>query len=341
MKAEEKTKLQKAADSDRARAFDSATNNDFMSAAFHAASALKNYQKLNDGKRIQELKPLLVQYNQKMPPLSKLSVSVPLTDELKDEFNAIVKGYTDKSTLEDNLQTIIRSKILTPDIEQVKKNSKEIRPVTAQFATSMLLDSDGHTKSYDDFETTWLQEYYDIQMRLTHGLLDQSISELVINGQFNRDTIMDIFINKGIFSTDYLLKLDTALERRFEDDYFSAIHILTPLVETTFVTLSRLLELDTITLGRGQVSTSNKPLSSNILTSKKYGETWGEDFCYMISFFMYDQASHRFRHKIAHGDIEMNECNFTTFNLLFYFLSKMTLMIKVEAREFPQPTAAP
>ena len=333
MTANDKADLLDHAESDRARAIEAAANNEYMSAAFHTAAALKKYQRLNNSERIQELKALLVEYNSKAPPLSSHKVSVPITEEMAEEFDKLIIFHTDKETLKENLFTIAKSGVLLPRIDEAKKNAQEIRPMTAQLVTHMLLDSDGHTKSYDDFETTWLHQNYDIQLNLTHSILDTSISRLVMSGQFKRDAIIDIFINKGIFSTDHLLKLDAALERRFEDDYFSAIHILTPLIETTFMALSRMLGLDTITLGRNKVSTTSKTLSSEILSSIEYHEVWGEDFCYMLDFFMYEQTSHRFRHKIAHGDIKMNECNFTSFNLLFYFLIKMTMMIKVEIKE--------
>lgn len=330
----ERANLEQSAESDRARALQAAKNNEYMSAAFHIAAALKKYQKLNNSERIQELKRLLVEYNTKAPPLTSHKVSIPITEEMAEEFDKLIGSHTKQETLKENLLAIVKSGVLLPRLEQAKKNAREIRPVTAQLVTHMLLDGDGHTKSYDDFETTWLHQNYDIQMNLTHSILDTSISALVTKGQFKKDAIMDIFIDKGIFSTDYLLKLDAALERRFEDDYFSAIHILTPLIETTYMALSRKLGLDTITLGRKQVSTTNKTLSSDILKSKEYSEIWGSDFCYMIDYFMYEPTSHRFRHKIAHGDIKMNECNFTSFNLLFYFLIKMTMMINVEIEEY-------
>lgn len=335
MTADQRADLKQAADSDRMKALDAAANNEYMSAAFHTAAALKKYQRLNNSERIQELKVLLVEYNTKAPPLTSHKVSVPITEEMAEEFDKLINFHTEKDSLNENLLMIAKSGVLLPRLEQAKRNAQEIRPVTAQLVTHMLLDGDGHTKSYDDFETTWLHQNYDIQMNLTHSILDTSISKLVTKGQFQRDAIMEIFINKGIFSSDYLLKIDAALERRFEDDYFSAIHILTPLIETTFMSLSGMIGLDTITLGRKQVSTTNKTLSSDILSSKEYTDVWGPDFCYMLDFFMYEPTAHRFRHKIAHGDIKMNECNFTSFNLLFYFLIKMTMMINVEIKETP------
>lgn len=329
MKAEERTKLKTQADNDRARAIDEAKNGQYMNAAFHAASALRSYNRLSDSAKIQELKSLLVEYNSKAEPLQSHKISVPFTKEMQDQFDELINTYADKDTLAENLLRIAKSSVLLPRLKEAKKNAKNIRPVTAQLITHMQLGDDGHTVSYDDFDGSWLNENYGIQVNLTMSILDLAISKLIERKQFARDALMDIFAGKGVYSVDYLLKLDAVFERRFEDDYFSAIHILTPLIESTFMSLSRLVGLDTITFNGKKTSTRNKNLSSDILLSKEYGDMWGTDFCYMLSFFLYDPSAHRFRHKVAHGDIKMNECNFTTFNILFYFVLKMTMMIEV------------
>ncbi len=330
MKAENKAKLKKQADSERERALEAAKNNEYMSAAFHAASALRSYNRLNDSEKIQELKALVVEYNSKSEPLKKFDISVPFTKKQQDEWEELLSSFVSKDTLADNLFIVGKSRVLLPRLEEAKKNAKNIRPITAQLATHMQMGNDGHIISYDNFDNSWLNENYGFQVNLTMSILDIVFSRLVASKQLTRDAIMDIFVSKNTYTTDQLLKIDAALERRFEGDYFSAVHIITPLIENIFMYLSRLVGLDTITFNGKQTSTRNKNLSSDILQSKEYGEMWGTDFCYLLSFFLYDPTAHRFRHKIAHGDIKMNECNFTTFNMLFYILLRMTMMIEVK-----------
>jgi len=332
MTASEKDKLKKEAASDESQALEAAKNGKYMSASFHITAALQKYAKLGDNEKIQELKVLQVEYNQKAEPLQGHEISIPLDEDVRAELDELINSFTAKPTLAENLQAIAKSGTLVPRLDEVRENSKNIRPITAQLVTHMLIDDDGHTLSYDDFDTTWLHEYYGFSFRFTRGILDTVISKLIANKQYTHEAIMDVIAGRGLYNTQQLLKIDAALERRFADDYFSAIHILTPLIENLFMYISRNVGLDTITFGGKQTSTRDKTLSSNILLSEEYGNGWGTDFCYMLNFFMYEPMAARFRHKVAHGDIKMSECNFSTFNILFYFMIKMTLMVNVEVK---------
>lgn len=333
MKKIDRDKLKRDASGEERRAKDAAGKGEFMAASFHVTSALQKYAKLNDNKKIQQLKALQVEYNTKSEPLQKLEVSVPLDDEQTAELNRLIKSFSDKPTLSENLLMIAKSRVLVPRLNEARKNAENIRPITAQLATQMLIGDDGHTLSYDDFDTTWLLENYGFAFNFTRSLLDTIISDLITNEQYNRENIMNVIVGKKVYTADQLLKIDAALERRFADDYLSAIHILTPLVENTFMYISRLIGLDTITFGGKQTSTRGKNLSTSILDSEEYREAWGEDFCYMLNFFLLEPMSHRFRHKVAHGDIKIGECNFSTFNILFYLYIKMTLMVQVNEVE--------
>ncbi|MBL8121482.1 hypothetical protein JNM87_01900 [Candidatus Saccharibacteria bacterium] len=336
MNTAEKDKLNKDAASDERRALEAAKNGEFMNASFHVTSALQKYTRLNNNKKIQKLKALQVEYNQKAEPLQSHEISIPLDDNMRAELDRLINSFTSKPTLEENLIRMAKSAVLVPRLKEAEKNAQNIRPVTAQLVTHMLVDDDGHTLSYDDFETTWLHEHYGIAFNFSRDIINTITSGLIDSGQYTHEAIMNIIVEKRLFNTVQLLKIDAALERRFADDYFSSIHILTPLIENLFMFISRNVGLDTITFGGKQTSTRDKTLSSNILLSKEYGQAWGTDFCYMLNFFMYEPMAARYRHKIAHGDIKMSECNFSTFNILFYFLIKITLMVEVHETKVPQ-----
>ena len=336
MTISEKDKLRKSAAGDESRAVESADNGEFMNASFQITSALQKYTKLGVSEKIQELKKLQVEYNQKAGPLQSHKISIPLDDDMRTELDNLINSFTDKHTLAENLLRVAKSAVLVPRVEEAKKNAKNIRPLTAQLATHMLIDDDGHTLSYNDFDSTWLQQNYGISFNFSRDILNTVISDLIAKEQYNQEAIMNVIVDKRLYTTSQLLKIDAALERRFVNDYFSAVHILTPLIENLFMSISRNVGLDTITFGGKQTSTRDKTLSSNILLSKEYGDAWGTNFCYMLNFFMYEPMAARFRHKVAHGEIKMNECNFSSFNILFYFLIKITLMVEVHEVKAPQ-----
>jgi hypothetical protein len=97
--------------------------------------------------------------------------------------------------------------------------------------------------------------------------------------------------------------------------------------------LSAAVGLDTIAYSGKSISTRNATLSPAILKSKEYQSAWGEGFCVMLNFFLLDAKGYRFRHKVAHGDIQVNECNMTTFNLSLYFFIKLVWMIEIKPQQ--------
>lgn len=316
------------------QALEAASNNEFLSAAFFAAQSLKLFDEAGNKAGVSEMKKLVVEYNTKAEPeMQEHKFSVELDKEAQNGIKELIDFLTKSDTLAENLERIAKSKSVIPNFATAQKNAKEIVPVSAQIVTHMGVGASGHLASFDDFENDWLRDHYGFQMDISIKLLNAIFSELITKGQFNEDNIMQNVVDKRIFRAEYLLKLQAALERRFADDYFSSIHILTPLVENTFISLSNLIGLDTYTYNGKAVSTRNSNLSLDMLKSKEYQEMWGEDFCYMLGFFLLEPNAYRFRHKVAHGEISMSECNFGSFNILFFFVIKMILMIKLTPKD--------
>lgn len=327
------TQKQKKADELKAQALEAAKGNEFLNASFFAAQALKLYGEAGNKTGVAELKKLVIHYNKEAEAtMQEHEFSVELDKKTRNEIRELINTLTKADTLADNLNRIARSKAVIPNFATAQKNAKEIVPVTAQLVTHMGIGDDGHLASFDDFENDWLRDHYGFQMDFSIKLLNAVFSELITKGQFTEENIMQNVLDKRVFRAEYLMKLQAALERRFDDDYFSATHILTPLVESTFISLSKLVGLDTYTYNGKTVSTRNSNLSLDMLKSKEYQEMWGEDFCYMLGFFLLEANAYRFRHKVAHGEITMAECNFSSFNILFFFVIKMIMMIKIEAK---------
>lgn len=327
------TQKKKEADSLKAQALEAAKNDEFLGASFFAAQALKLYGEAGNKTGVAELKKLVIEYNKKAEAnMQEHEFSIELDEKTRNEIQELIKSLTKADKLTDNLERISKSQAVIPNFATAQKNAKEIVPVTAQLVTHMGIGADGHLASFDDFENDWLRDHYGFQMDFSIKLLNSVFSELITKGQLNEKNIMDTVIAKGIFHAEYLLKLQIALERRFADDYFSAVHILVPLVENTFISLSKLVGLDTFTYNGKSISTRNSNFSLDMLKSKEYQDMWGEYFCYMLSFFLLEPNAYRFRHKVAHGEITVSECNYTSFNILLFFIIKMILMIKIEPK---------
>ncbi len=316
------------------QANEAAEKGDYMSASFYAIKSLKLYGEANDSTAVQELKKLSVAYTKKSEDaMQSHKIDVPLDKDIVTFLESMVKELTSSDSLGENLENIVNTKELLPSVASVKKTSTEIVPITAQLVTHMTIGDEGHVTSFDDFETSWFLENYGMNMNLSIGSLNRIVSELISNKQFTQKNLMDLIMSKGIFTGEFLLKIEAVLERRFANDYFSALHILVPLFDKTFMHFSGLLGLDVYTYNGKQTSTRNKTLSVEILKSDEFIKVWGEDFCYMLGYFLYDPNAQRFRHKIAHGDIAVNECNFTTFNIVFFFFLRVILKVQLNPKK--------
>ncbi len=332
---EKLTKKQKIADAEnlRKQAKEVAEKGDYMSASFFAVKALKIFGEVNDSTAIKELKKLAVAYTRKSEEtMQSREISVPLDKELVTFLESMVNELTSSDSLLGNLEKIVNTKEMLPSFSAVKKTSEEIVPITAQLVTHMSIGDEGHVTSFDDFETSWFIENYGMNMNLSISSINRVFSELIKKKQFTQENLMGLVISKGIFTGEFLLKLEAVLERRFANDYLSAIHILVPMFDKVFMHFSGLLGLDIYTYNGRQTSTRNKTLSVEILKSEEFIKVWGEDFCYMLSYFLYDPNAQRFRHKVAHGDITVSECNFTTFNIVFFFLLRVIIKVQVNSK---------
>jgi len=322
----EGTKLQEQAN-------ESAAKGDFLNASYYAISALNSFSQAEDSEGIKACKKLTSEYNKKAEAqMVSHTISIPMGEKLTDELKRIINNLTKSDSVEENLLSISRASYLVPSFADAQRNAKNIVPVTAQLVTSINYGDDGNLNSFDDFSGDWLIDNYGFGMDFSMMALNLIFSELISKGQFTEDGIMDILLAKKIFDADYLLKFQAVLKRYFAGDFLSSIHLLVPLIEKTFMTLSGLLGLDVITFNGEKMSTRNKTLASNMLYSPEYQKVWGKDFCIMLDFFLLNARAHRFRHKVAHGDIRVADCNFTSFNVLFFFIIRMILLIHVEEK---------
>ena len=310
-----------------------ASQGNYLLAAFEITQAMKLASDLGDKKLFIAIKKLSVEYNIKAE--SELQTHTITTDkdsEINDMIIEFSQVLSKSRSLRINLTRIAHSKLLVPRYEEALKNAKEIVPVSAQIVTPMTFGEDGYLKSFDDFEGDWLMTQYNIQLQLTFSMLDLAFARLYRKGQLTAEKIMAVIVKREMYSMDSLLKLYTILQHRFNGDYYSAISLLVPHLEKTFMELSGALGLDTYTFGKTKTNTRGKSLSSQILNSPECQQIWGRDFCILIDLFLYSEDGHKYRHRVAHGEAGLPQYSLTAFNAVFYVFLKMTFGVTVSAK---------
>ena len=225
------------------------------------------------------------------------------------------------------------SRLLVPRYDEAVKNAKEIVPLTAQLVTHITYGDNGHLKSFDNFSSDWLFEHYNIQLGLSMSMINMAFSKLYRKDQFGVKLLLDVISERGMYGLDQLLRIRTILEHRFSGDYYSAISLLVPLIDKTFMSLSGALGIDAYTFGKKLTSTRGKTMSSSMLNSKECQKVWGKDFCIMLDMFLFNENGYKYRHRVAHGELTLPEYSYTSFNLLFYFLVKISFMVNVTEKK--------
>jgi hypothetical protein len=134
----------------------------------------------------------------------------------------------------------------------------------------------------------------------------------------------------GLLPDEQLKILDIGLEKYFKQDYVSALHILIPQFESFFLSASEKFGIDVISLNRTkEISTQPRTLGDTLLDKPEFQEVWSKDLCEQIKFILFEPLGYKFRHKIAHGEIKLTECNYQTTNLIVYlFLAVCSRRIK-------------
>ena len=316
------------------RAQDAASRNDWMSASVDSARALQLYKRVQDSQNIQKLKAKMIEYSVKAETqLQDHEITLPDGEKLEEELNLHIDELTKSDTLLENISNIAKSQNVTPDYDESIKTAESVVPVTAQIATHITYGENGHVKSFDNFNKTWQSQNYQFGMDLAVGIVAVSYQRLITKNQLTRDALVQILVDRNVFSFDILAKFDAAVERGVDNDYFSATHILVPLIESCFMHVSKLVGLDTVTLNGDDISTRTKTLDSRLLARKDYQKLWGKNFCMMLDFYLYSEQGFSYRNKLAHGEIKIHQTHFSLYVMLVHIIMRMSLMVKVVQNE--------
>lgn len=291
---------------------------DFLGASLLYKDALQLAQKLNLSKEIRELKAKVVEVSKKID-FKSFEVEQQIPTEVLEKFvDAVITQSDDLPAI---LKRMSRMRELCPKAEYVREQTKRTMPVTYQIASLATYSADGHViDGGSDPQLAWYAKMYEINQGIISDLyLNRLFVALKERKGLDQHTLYSYIESRRTFPPRSLPLIKKGIEAYFSGDYISALHILVPQFEGVFLSLSERVGIDIIALNRGSdVSTRTKVLSENHLSSKEFIEKWSEDLCEQIKFILFNPLGHRLRHKIAHGEIDPQECNQRNTELVLY-----------------------
>lgn len=315
-------------------------NRSYVRAAAYANAALRYYTAAGDSKKIKELKAKALKYRQlsaseltqTLPP-----ISADIQKVVNDEICLVIKKCTSFDTLNECLDYLARLSSLVPNYGEIAKHASEHLPLTSIIANHTVIDSEGHLIS-DDEENYWTYHHYDLEMQVYIYEIAGVFRKLRSEKDLDNVTMMDYVLSKGILGDEEYVKLQSAFVNHFiVGDNIAAMHILPPMIEGLIISLSRRLDIDVVVQDRGKITSRDISLGTNNITSKPFTDVWGENFCRMLDYFLYNNFGPKLRHRTAHGSISIKECNDTSVVILLYILIKILNLVRITKTSTSEP----
>lgn len=316
---------------------------DFFRASFLYKDALDSAIKSNNAEVIKFCKNKVVEMNKKSIASGKDFKDVSFTRELPENKKKAHEEFINKFLNQGDLKTILcaigKEPSFIPKVTNVQKTKNNTMPIFDQFANSSIISNDGHIlRGSSDRNYAWLMTMYNLNQQLIMILyVGRIIYELIENkpngNNLTADTLLDYFNNSGIIEEENLKIISVGLKKYFERDYISALHILVPQFESVFLKISEKFGIDIVALDQKKgIATRTKTLSEYYLDSDEFKKVWTEDFCRQIKFILFEQLGYRIRHKIAHGEITKEECNFQNTTLILYLYLVLLSRVNIKSQ---------
>jgi hypothetical protein len=327
------------------RAEEAEKSEDFFRAAFFYKDALKVATgRQGDSNTITLCKNKIVEMNKKSMASGKDFREVSVTQQLPEDkiklHEEFIKDFLSQGDLKTILRAIGRNPKFFPIAAGVQRQADKSIPISHQLASLSTISNKGHIlRGGSDANYSWFMKMYNIHQQLAmHFYVGRIIYELMENKpnglNFNIKELSEYFSEAEIFEDKNLKIILVGLQKYFDRDYISALHILVPQFENVFLKISEKLGINIVALDQKQgLATRTKVLSEMDLDSERFKKVWSEDFCRQIKFVLFEQMGYRIRHKIAHGEIEPGECNFENTTLVLYFYLVLLGRVSIKSKQ--------
>jgi hypothetical protein len=257
------------------------------------------------------------------------TIEVP-RDKLEELVEPLLK-------LEPNMafRAIAQDSSLLPDPEEIRTQAQAIREksVFRQFAPTRVIRHGRVAGEYTVEEKD--EEFFNFQMsvllRVQMMLLDYIFSRLKEAGPFFEATLSDYLAQWSLLDKSDLELIEVGVHRYFDEDYVSAIHILTPRVE-------KVLKGMFATAGVVPLAIPNKHrmtevLLGSFLARPEVKRVLGDRIWLYLNYTLVDEMGLNLRNDVAHGWIAKAQCNRYLAQLLIHIFLLLTRFTLTEAQQ--------
>jgi len=257
------------------------------------------------------------------------TIEVP-RDKLEELVEPLLK-------LEPNMafRAIAQDSSLLPDPEQIRIQAQAIREksVFRQFAPTRVIRhgrvAGEYTVEEKDEEFFYFQMSLFLQVQMM--LLDYIFSRLKEAGLFSEATLSDYLAQWSLLDKSDLELIEVGVHRYFDEDYVSAIHVLTPRVEKVLKGMFTIAGLVHLAIPNKHRMT--EVLLGNFLARPDVKRVLGDQVWLYLNYTLVDEMGLNLRNDVAHGWIAKAQCNRYLAQLLIHIFLLLTRFTLTEAQQ--------
>lgn len=317
-------------------------NESYFSAAIYYKEGLSLAIKNNDSKLIKLCRTKIVEMNKRSIDSGKdfqtIESESKLLEEEQEQLREKIESIIKLEDLNKIFKTIGQNPYFCPDVDEVERQSKDSIPIFSILGTSTTISSDGHVlRGSSDPQYSWFAEIYRISQSIIMNLyLNRIFYMLIKDKKITSRSLPKYFSQSKLFNYNQLKIITVGLKHYLKEDYVSALHILIPQFEAFLLSIAQQFQLNVVAHDKKgeDISTRTITLSETHLDDKEFNKVFGKNFCRQVKFVLFEQMGYKLRHKIAHGDIKVEECNFQNTTLVLYLylylLGRFTIKKKHE-----------
>jgi len=272
--------------------------NDPLTASISYEDALKAYAKIGDKVKIDEMKQKLKKASSKIE-FGKISVSTDLDIADFDEYISKLSEF-DPITI---LYAIGSDSSYVPSFEQARETAEAVAknaPLSYLVPHKSICDDNpvGTSSTPEEIMQSQIKNQFMLDADLRAAHYSRLIKRMIKKGKLNQENIAG-FLKKCGISDEILYFVDKGLERYFDNDFVSCIHLFIPQMEP----LPReILENHSpgITTLRSEGGIRDTTICS-LLEKPETSQVIGKDFCKFLQLYLCDQEHENIRNRLCHG----------------------------------------
>lgn len=264
----------------------------------------------------------------------EVETSIELDKEKQKQVKENIEKILDLDNINAILKTIGYIPWLCPNIKEIENQTKNSIPISHQLGNLSTISDSGHSLRGGSIPNySWFMTMYSISQSLIINMyLNRIFYMLIKNKKLTIKSLYKYFSDSKLMSPNQLKIVKIGLERYFEEDHISSLHILVPQFESFLLDISKKLGINTVALDtKVDLATRTMVLSETLLDSDDFKNTFGTNFCKQIKFILFEPLGYKIRHKIAHGEISFTECNFQNTTLVIYLY--LTLLGRISIKK--------